>query len=250
MRKNIIVGIIFIAMIMIVGALLVVRYWTEFFAPMKEETITSIKSGDMRVSTLHVSIGNGILTIVKNETITGWKVIAKYSKTSTPPSITAENNILTVQLNNGIMNIYVCDVSSITYTIGNGIGVIILYNTTCDITGTTLNGNMKVILDGGNYSVDIKVSNGNLDFITTIDGLSGSLKVSNGDVSTILKTPAGGSVEYSIDKGDVTIVSSGYSLNIIEKNNGERGELHSVGKGIDLGIDIGNGHLILVVSKI
>jgi len=244
------IGALFIALIALAGIIFVLRHYTDLFVIQEKKTITSVKHGEEKVKMLSVTLSNGILKILKNETVTGWVVIAKYSEDSTPPSITVSKGELSVMMSNGILEIHLKTLSSISFDVSNGVVSIVVYGENCSITGRVINGNMNIAILYGNYSISLEIGNGNMDLLCSNVTISGSLSVSNGDISATIITNLGGKIDYIIENGDATITSIGYTVNVTKSNGGESGEVSCEGKGIALTISIGNGSLILVVIKV
>ena len=87
MKKETIIGVFFIVILALVVVFgLITLFKRPFYT---SETIILTKSGEEPITSINVDLDNGIIVIIQNETIAGWKVIAEYSEKDAPPQITA-----------------------------------------------------------------------------------------------------------------------------------------------------------------
>ncbi|MGQ4894759.1 MAG: hypothetical protein ACP6IQ_09080 [Candidatus Njordarchaeia archaeon] len=249
MEKRIILGVAFfsiIAISVVVGFIFQPRY--------KQETLTTVRSGDEHIVKVDVELGNGFLVIVKNDTGKYWRVTAKYGETSKEPDIEVKDSdagkTLEVDLGNGILYIEIQDLSELVFDVDNGHTTLIFMNMTLNISGTVSNGNFKLVAFGGNYSLDVNIANGNADLrATDTRNLTGEIDVTNGEIDLTLLTDSGGKIEYSVTNGLAYVFEGSFQKDENETDTGVNGTLTRSGNEIDFNMSLMNGEIVIVVVE-
>lgn len=247
--KKLVIGIIFVSIIVFGAVLLVFRGAIGPLYP-SGKTITLTYEGDESVHNVKVSVGNGILIIAKNTSVTGWRFVAKYSENDKPPSFTYNDTHLSVSLGNGILKVYVNSPSFVDFEVGNGKALVVLFGTNATVSGDVRNGDLSAILNRGNYSISLSVVNGAIHLDAYVTELIGSVQVINGDITFIINTNGGGKISYQISNGNSNIFAEGFQTSISETDSGETGNITSPGSNIDLSVTITNGSFTLVITKL
>jgi len=245
MKTYRIVGMAFIVILLGFTASVLLQITPPVTTEGKEITYTN--SNVVPPEKVFIDMDNGILYIIKNTTISGWYLMAKYKEKDSPPSITFSNKTLSINFDNGILKLYVNRLNVLDFSLINGNSKVILYNITCSLKGHMINGEMDLILLNSNLMINTNLMNGKITVSAYNVKMNGNITVLNGDIKADIYTNHGGEINYIVGNGDAEVLAINFNVEKYISDSGVNGRVYREGENLNLNLKVSNGEITLLV---